>query len=54
MQERYFLNRETGETIDSHEESISDAIRRTEHWSYTLVTISEKVFRKLRETEDHN
>ena len=50
MEQRYYLNRETGEVIDSHNESLCDFKRKNCIWD--IFVISKKVYDKLKEERD--
>jgi len=48
---RYYLNRLTGEVIDQNFRSLIDFRCKTKNWRKVIVSISEKVYEKLREVE---
>ena len=48
MENKYYLNRITGEVIDQKAQSLTEYRRRTENWAKVLVVVSKKVFSMLR------
>lgn len=52
MDDRYWLNVETGQVIDQRYDSLHQLRTKTENWQNVLVKISERVYKEITENRE--
>lgn len=52
IDDRYWLNVETGQVIDQHYESLHQVRTETKNWQDILVRISERVYKEITENRE--